>query len=438
MSSPKTPDASDLFPFHALRASLAVLAAVLAFPVIAAVVAFAAPRLAALQHGAPIVLAATHLVTLGWGTLVAIGALHQMLPAAAGVRRDLSPLLMAQVAVHLGGVLVLAAGFGAGSLSLQVAGGGAVALSVLATLAIGAGTVRHRRRTLPVLRYVGLALLCLGATVIWGLLLALNRRLAFWPWMLRPPGLGVHLTLGLVGWFAFLIVGMSYYLLPRFASRGASPPGHPNVVFAGLAAATAALLVAALLPPGLARLGPLLLGATGILYASDLVRLVRAWHTRAPDIARAHWWVLIAQTVVLSAGAMVWALGGLPGATARWGVSGVTLFLLGWVTLAITGQTYKITPFLMWYYRFRVGLPALEIPRLEAPYWPRAAVAPFILLTAAAPLIALGVLLADPRLCGVGGAAYLAGAVLFALSMGYAWLPILWRGRSGRSVAEAR
>ncbi|MDR7419526.1 MAG: hypothetical protein QN178_11535 [Armatimonadota bacterium] len=437
MSSPDTtPGAADLFPFHALRASTPVLAAVLAFPMVAAVVALAAPRLAVLQHGSPVVLAANHLVTLGWGTLVAIGALHQMLPAVAGVRRDLSPLLAVQVTVHLGGVVLLAAGFMTGSLPLQTSGGTAVVLSVLATLGIGARTVRQRRRALPVLRYAAAAMASLGAAVIWGLILALNRRLAFWPWMLRPAGLNVHLTLGLIGWFGFLIVGMSYYLLPRFANRSAPSPGHPGPVFVGLAAAMVALLGATAWP-GLAQAGLLLLGATGALYAADLFHLVSEWRTRARDIARAHWWVLMIETALLSMGTVVAALDGLPGLPLRWAVAGVTLFLLGWVTLAITGQAYKVTPFLMWYYRFSVGLSALDVPRLDAPYWPRVAVAPFILLTCAAPVVALGVLLAEPRLCRAGGVAYLAGAMLFAFGMGYSWLPVLWRGRRARAAAEA-
>src|SRR3989304_84302 len=70
------------------RANLFLAAAILGFPVVAAFVAVAAPRLPLLQHRSMPVLAANHLVTLGWATMVALGALQQLLPAAAGVRRD--------------------------------------------------------------------------------------------------------------------------------------------------------------------------------------------------------------------------------------------------------------------------------------------------------------------------------------------------------------
>ncbi len=74
------------------------------------------------------------------------------------------------------------------------------------------------------------------------------------------------------------------------------------------------------------------------------------------------------------------AVDALPGDRLRWGIAGVTFFLLGWMTLAVTGQAYKVTPFLMWYYRFHLGLPAIEVPRLAAPYWPRTALALVVLL----------------------------------------------------------
>jgi len=44
----------------------------------------------------------------------------------------------------------------------------------------------------------------------------------------------------------------------------------------------------------------------------------------------------------------------------------VVLFLLGWVTQAILGQLYKVTPFLIWYYR--ATIPNVSpIPRQRAP-----------------------------------------------------------------------
>lgn len=429
---------ADVFPATLLRSGLFLIGAVLGFPVVAGFVAAAAPRLAILQHRSMPGLAANHLITLGWGTMIAIGSLHQLLPAAAGVRRDVSRIVPIHFVVHLSGVVVLAAGFLGKSVDLLVAGGTIIVASILITLGVAVSTLRHRTRWMASLHYVVAALICLGSVVVWGLVLVLNWKFVFWRTLLMPMGLGVHLALGLIGWFAFLVVGVSYYLLPRFTALKDPSGVRARTVFAGLVTGLGLLLVGVLTTPWLVRAGLLLTGITGLIYAADLLRFTRAWTKRAPDLTRAHWQVVIAETLLLSTGAAAWALGLLPGEGLRWGVAGVTLYLLGWVTLAIAGQAYKVTPFLMWYYRFHLGLSPLEVPRLDAPYWPPAGVPPFVLLGAGGPLVALGVLLANPDVSLAGGIAFFSGALLFSFLLGYSWLPVLLSGRRPLPPAEPR
>lgn len=425
-------------PTNLFRSSLFVTAAVLGLPVVAAFVAAAAPRLAVLQHRSMPALAANHLVTLGWGAMVAIGLLYQLLPAAAGVRREPARLVPRHVAVHTSGVTVMTLGFLLGSQDLLIIGAGVVVASVLAFLGFAVPVLRGRARTPAMIIFIATSLVCLFATVVWGWLLVLNWKFIFWRALLTPFGLAVHLALGLVGWFATLVVGASYFLIPRFGGIRDTSRVHPNVVLAGLVAGLVLLLAGAYTWELLVRAGALLVGLAGLAYTRDLVWLIAVWRTRARDITRAHWRVLTVETSLLSLGMVAWALGLLPGQPVRWGVAGVALFLLGWVTLAVTGQAYKVTPFLMWYYRFRLGLSALEIPRLEAPYWPRAAVVPFVLLTAGGGLVALGALLASPEAGLAGGAAFFAGSCLFAYLLGYSWLPVLWAGRKHSAPAEPR
>lgn len=417
---------------HLTRSGLFLVGAVLAFPIVAAFVMLAAPKLAALQHRALPVLAANHLVTLGWGTMVALGALHQLLPAAAGVRHEPGRIVAAQFAVHVAGVALLVIGFWWRATLVLIAGGIAVVASILASVATAGWVLRRRTRWSPPLTFVSVALASLTAVTAWGLLLSVNWRYAFWPGLLTALGLRVHLTLGLLGWFAGLIVGVSYYLLPRFTTRRDLEGLHVRAVFLLLLGALAVMLIGAFTGGVLLRLGLLVAGAAGLLYAADLRRFVAAWG-RALDVTRVHWQIIMAETVLLSLGVIALALGWLGPAPVRWVVAGVTLFLTGWVTLAITGQAYKVTPFLMWYYRFALGMPAYDVPRLEAPYWPRGAVPPLVLLGSAGPLISLGILLRQPGVSLAGGIAFFAGACLFAYLLGYSWLPRLWRVR-GRPI----
>ena len=133
-------------------------AAVLGLPVVAAAVAFAAPRLASMQYRSMPVLAVTHLVTLGWGTMVAMGSLNQLLPAAAGVRWLPGRSVRAQFLLYSFGVAVLVAGFLADVNALMVAGSGAVVASVAVFLASASGVLRRRTRWLSALDFVVAAL----------------------------------------------------------------------------------------------------------------------------------------------------------------------------------------------------------------------------------------------------------------------------------------
>lgn len=404
--------------------------ALLAFPIVAAFVAAASPRLGALQHRTPAVLAANHLVTLGWGTMIALGALHQLLPAAAGVRHEPGRLVAVQFVVHLTGVILLAAGFWYQTAAVYVTGGIAVVLSVLASAATALWVLRRRRRWDEILLFISAALVCLVLVVLWGLTLAVNLRYTFWPALLRPMGLTVHLTLGLLGWFGFLITGVSYYLLQRFTTRRTLAGSRPKLVFGLLAAAIGSLLAGAFTSPLLVRAGLAASGAAGLVYVQDVRRFVGAW-SRARDITRLHWRLLIVETFVLSVGLIAYAAGILPGPAGRWAVAGVTLFLTGWVTLAITGQAYKVTPFLMWYYRFALGMPAYDVPRLDAPYWPRGALPAVLFMALAGPLMSAGILAGAPAVSAAGGAALFLGSCVFSYLLGYSWLPRLLRTIGG-------
>src|SRR3989337_228888 len=208
--------------------------AVLLFPVVAAFVASAASKLATLQHRSLPVLTANHLVTLGWGTMVALGALHQLLPAAAGVRHDPSRLIAWQFVLHLAGVILLAAGFWSRHTGGLIAGGTAVLTSILISAGTAGWVLARRTRWSWPLSYVTVALAGLVAAAAWGTTLALNWRLSFWTALLLP-------------------------------------------VVVLLLAGSLAVLSGAFVSPLLVRGGTLALGAAGLIYAGDLRRFIGAW-----------------------------------------------------------------------------------------------------------------------------------------------------------------
>lgn len=87
-------------------ASAFVALGVLLVPLLGVLVAWVAAPLARGVRSSFPILAASHAATLLWGTLIAMGALHQMLPAAAGI----SQVPGRGAAVQLGAFALGAAG----------------------------------------------------------------------------------------------------------------------------------------------------------------------------------------------------------------------------------------------------------------------------------------------------------------------------------------
>ncbi len=401
--------------------------ALLLLPAFGAAVAWVARDLATGSPRSWSVLAANHLGTLGWGTLTAMGALHQMFPAMLGIPRRPGWPALVQFALTLLGLLLLLGGFVWREAGVVAAGGvtswAGTGLFVLLLVEM----VRHRRRWSLSVSGVLLSLLFLLVTVSWGVLLALNWRFPFAPGLLLWAGVGVHAAAGLVGWFGQLVVSVSYYLLPRFTGVRLAGDGALRWVLALLNASVVLLAVAALqADAGPARLAAGLLALAGVTYGRDLVRFLRGGRRQAPDLTRWHWWAIAAQTLGLAGLALGWLVGRLEGMRAATAAGfGV---LVGWVSLAIMGQLYKVSPFLMWYYRYAKGLSAYEVPRLAAPYFPPEGVAAFVLSVGGASLAFGGILLGAPGLAAAGGGLFFGGTLVYALLMAVSWILAALRG----------
>jgi hypothetical protein len=130
-------------------------------------------------------------------------------------------------------------------------------------------------------------------------------------------------------------------------------------------------------------------------------------------------------TIALAALGAAWAFGLLPMPGQRVAAAAVILLVLAWLTLAIMGQLYKVTPFLIWHYRFARRLGPDAVSRLPAPYHPRGGVAPMWLTAAGSMGLATAALLGNAPLAVGAAAAFLAGTLGFWWVMAGSWLPRL-------------
>lgn len=393
----------------ALLAAEALAAAGLAYP--------AAPLLA------PWSLVAVHLVTIGWLSVLMLGALHQFLPVIAA--RPLASDRLALVALGLveAGLAAMIAGFLAlDGLGVPVAllplGGSAVLAGFLCAAGNLGWTLRGTSPLPLPARFVVAALGFLALTALLGIGFGCAFALPAPPdWLaaLVAQGLALHLLAGIGGWFALTAVGVSYKLLPMFMlaeeERGRLGTSILRLMVGGLVVAMCAGLIAVLADARwhpVAEAGEAIFAAALVLYLWDARLLFRQRLRRGLE--------LNSVTAAVSLAFLALALAGLVAVRVARGDAAaaaplVLLALLGWLSLLGLGQLYKIVPFMTWLERYAPRLGRGPVPRVQD----------LVSETRARPWFAgfaLGALAcAAAAAIGAAGAARLGAALLFVSTL---------------------
>jgi len=314
----------------------------------AAVLAWAGPDALA-WRGSPAALAATHFVTLGFMTMVMVGAMLQMLPVLAGA--PVPHVRPAAALVHAGlalGTAALGLGFLLGQPVLMKTAawllGAAFAVFVAAAAAaLGRAAVRN-----ATVRGAALAMMALVVTVALGLTLTATHG-----WGAPLANLAVralHPAWGLFGWTGLLVASVAFQVVPMFQMT----PQYPLRTTRWFTAGAFAALVAWSLVVWYASGSPLdlaltlALAAGYALFAVTTLVLQHRRRRRLPDATTAFWQLGMACALAACVG---WAARlGMPDAPPSVDVAIGVLALAGFAVSVIDGMLYKIVPFLAWFH----------------------------------------------------------------------------------------
>lgn len=164
----------------------------------------------------PPTLAITHLMALGWGTMIILGASHQLIPVLIEGRLYSEKLAGASFVLAAVGIPFLVGGFYSFHTGwpMQV-GGILVNAAVVCYMVNVALSIREKRPRDVYAFFILTAALWLLATTGFGLLLVYNFRYSF----LSKDSLSylsIHAHMGLAGWFLLLVVGVGARLIPMF------------------------------------------------------------------------------------------------------------------------------------------------------------------------------------------------------------------------------
>jgi hypothetical protein len=354
-----------------------------------------------------------------------MGAAAQMAPALLGARIRGERSVPWLYGLMTFGVALMTAGFLAANFTLVAVGGAGVAAASWWFVGILAATAFVSRRRPGVPPHIPVALGCLVFAVSWGTALAFNLRWGFWPALfIAHRGLIVHLAIGLGGWLGLMVVGTFYRIVPPMHGARVASAGRGLIILllAGLAiAGTLAGVTRGL--AWLPRFAAACSAVALLLFAWEVIHVVSRRRNRAPDLNVTHWYAVVAYSVALAGVGLAWSATPWPRAAAgRLGACVVVLFLLGWVTQAIIGQFYKVTPFLMWYYRATVP-EAAAVPNLRTPYFFVPGRVVWWLSNLGVAVLVLGIWTETTLLTRVGAALVALASWVLAYALAYRWVP---------------
>ena len=301
------------------------------------------------SRSTPQALALTHAITLGFLAMVMLGALMQMLPVVAGSPLP-APRLVAgfsHVLLTLGTVALMTgflaakpAAFGA---AIALLGGGftlfLAAAAISLARAVSSATVSSLR----------LALLCLGLTLLIGLVLAQLRA----GWGFPPPvvaTVAAHAAFGLLGWVLLLVIGVAYQVVPMFQITPPYPPRLSRWLTSSLFILLLLHAVGPLLPQRALQLVDAGLAGGILLFGLATLSLQSRRRRKLPDVTLDFWRLGMA---CLIACVLIWLVAQFWPA---WASSDTyplllgVLFIGGFAVSVVNGMLYKIVPFLAWFH----------------------------------------------------------------------------------------
>lgn len=311
----------------------------------------------------PHVLALVHVATLGWLTMLVMGASLQLTPVMTVGPLRAERFVRWQFPIYVTGVGVLISGFWLFRVPLIIFGGTLVVLAVIHHAVILERTIfLAQTRTLS-MRFIAAAFLYLLVVVGLGLTMALDIQFNFlgveWHRVLLT-----HLTLGIAGWLTNMLVGVSYTLVRMFALVHDHDDRLGRVSFVLVQGGILGMALGGLLAWQWLQIAGGLALCGGIwLFAYDGTRMLRLRRRRPLDVTLRH---SIAAVVYLGVCAPLVLLALLRGDHVAGHQAALVLALLvGWLGQSTVGYLYKIVPFLVWQSRFSPLLGRQKVPLMR-------------------------------------------------------------------------
>ncbi|MDP3468138.1 MAG: cytochrome C oxidase subunit I [Daejeonella sp.] len=172
----------------------------------------------------PQTLAITHLMALGWGTMIILGASHQLLPVLIEGKLDSFLLALLSFIFAAVGIPLLVTGFYLFNTGLILQSGAVlINASVICYFLNVITSIGESKKYNIHAFFIATASLWLFTTTFFGLLLVFNFSRSWLPEN-SIEYLSIHAHMGIAGWFLLVIIGVASRLIPMFLISKYSSP----------------------------------------------------------------------------------------------------------------------------------------------------------------------------------------------------------------------
>lgn len=361
LSTKNAPSPYVVLPHYAFGAIAFLVACILLY--------FTAPDLTR-HYLSPRLFTLTHILVLGWITMVIFGALYQLIPVVMEVRLYSEKMAMATFILFGAGLITLSVSFWTftfgKNIGLEVGGYLIVVAIVIFAINIIVTASKTERKTIEN-TFIITSILWLLLTVIIGVIMVLNFEFHFIS-VSHLQLLKMHAHIGFIGWFLMLVIGVGGKLMPMFLIVHKLP--RKLLVYSFYLINSGLLLLSA----GYYYFPEMwFLALSGLLVILGIIAFLRFNYAAFSKRIRkkldiglklsATAFIMLAICILLGVLAVI-SPDFVATIQTRLEIIYGVLIILGFLSALVMGQTYKTLPFIIWLkkYQSKVGKSKVPLP----------------------------------------------------------------------------
>ena len=317
------------------------------------------------HYFSPGLLSLTHLTVLGWISMVILGALYQLIPVVMEVKLFSEKLGWASYLSLLVGTLLITTSFWFSLMGFWMVAAAFFLVVSIGIFSVNVWLTSRRSRVKHIARlFINTSVFWLFITALIGALLAINLVVPYLP-VNHLLILRMHAHAGMAGWFLMLIIGVSSVLMPMFLVSEKVPKKPLTFSYILLQIGLLSGLVSLYFdwhPGVMIGVASGMLGVMAFFWFLFRVFSSRARKKLDTGMRQTVLAFLLLGIPILLMG-MLTIMDGLqysPGIVV-WNAYGA-VWLLGFVTALILGQSFKTLPFIVWLHVYKDQVGKTQIP----------------------------------------------------------------------------